>query len=56
MLAIIGCVPMVPWMDKKLNKNRLWNAAYAAVVMAVLVVSVSYIINNAYNPFIYFNF
>ena len=55
-LAIIGCVPMVPWMDKKLNKNRLWNAAYAAVVMAVLVVSVSYIINNAYNPFIYFNF
>lgn len=55
-LAIIGCVPMVPWMDKKLNKNRLWNAAYAAVVMAVLVVAVSYIINNAYNPFIYFNF
>lgn len=55
-LAIIGCVPMVPWMDKKLNKSRLWNAAYAAVVMAVLVVSVSYIINNAYNPFIYFNF
>ena len=54
--AFIGCAPIVPWIDKKLNKNKVWNAAYAVVVMAVLVISVSYIINNAYNPFIYFNF
>lgn len=54
--AIIGCAPIVPWIDKKLNKNKVWNATYAVIVMAALVISVSYIINNAYNPFIYFNF
>lgn len=54
--ALIGCAPVAPWIDKKLNKNKVWNVVYAAVVMVVLVVSASYIINNAYNPFIYFNF
>ena len=54
--ALIGCAPVGPWIDKKLNKNKVWNVVYAAIVMVVLVVSASYIINNAYNPFIYFNF
>lgn len=54
--ALIGCAPVAPWIDKKLNKNKVWNVVYAAIVMVVLVVSASYIINNAYNPFIYFNF
>lgn len=54
--AIIGSVPLMPWLDKKLETNRVWQTVYAVGLVICLVVSVSFISNNAYNPFIYFNF
>lgn len=54
--AIIGCAPIVPWIDEKFKDNKLWQAVYALGVVICLVVSMSFISNNAYNPFIYFNF
>jgi alginate O-acetyltransferase complex protein AlgI len=54
--AIIGCAPIVPAIDRKLRENKVWNLAYAVGVVVILVVSVSFVSNNAYNPFIYFNF
>lgn len=54
--AVISCAPVIPWIDKKLGKYKAWNVIYAAGVVAILIVSVSFISNNAYNPFIYFNF
>ena len=54
--ALIGSVPLMPWVDNKLKENRVWQTVYAVGVMICLVVSVSFISNNAYNPFIYFNF
>ena len=54
--ALIGCAPLVPWIDNKLKEKKIWNIVYAVGIVAMLVVSTSYIINNAYNPFIYFNF
>ncbi|MDE6912047.1 MAG: MBOAT family protein [Lachnospiraceae bacterium] len=54
--AIIGCAPILPWIDQKLKDSRIWQAVYAVGVVVCLVVSVSFICNNAYNPFIYFNF
>ncbi len=54
--AIIGSVPLMPWVDKKLGTNRVWQTVYAVGLVVCLVVSVSFISNNAYNPFIYFNF
>lgn len=54
--AMIGCAPVVPWIDNRLKGSRLWQAVYALGVVICLVVSVSFISNNAYNPFIYFNF
>lgn len=54
--ALIGCAPIMPWIDKKLANNKAWQAVYAVGMVVVLVVSVSFISNNAYNPFIYFNF
>lgn len=54
--AFIGCAPIIPWIDKKLDKYKLWHVIYAAGVVAILIISVSFISNNAYNPFIYFNF
>lgn len=54
--ALLGCAPVVPWIDRKLADRKVWQVAYAAGVVVLLVVSVSFISNNAYNPFIYFNF
>lgn len=54
--AMIGCVPLVPTVDKRLKENMAWQAAYSIGVVVCLIVSVSFISNNAYNPFIYFNF
>ena len=53
--ALIGCAPIMPWIDKKLANNKVWQIVYAVGMVVVLVVSVSFISNNAYNPFIYFN-
>ena len=55
-IAFISCAPIIPWLDKKLDKYKAWHVIYAAGVVAVLIISVSFISNNAYNPFIYFNF
>ena len=54
--ALIGCAPIVSWIDKKLENSKAWQVVYAIGVVGALVVSVSFISNNAYNPFIYFNF
>lgn len=54
--ALIGCAPIVPWLDKKLENNKVWQVVYAVGLVAAMVISVSFISNNAYNPFIYFNF
>lgn len=54
--AIVGSVPLMPWIDGKLKENRAWHAAYAVAVAAILIVSISFISNNAYSPFIYSNF
>ena len=54
--AIIGCAPIMPWIDKRLKKSQIWQIVYTVGILIGLVVSVSFISNNAYNPFIYFNF
>lgn len=54
--AVIGSAPILPKLDEKLKGNWVWQAVYAVGVIVCLVVSVSFISNNAYNPFIYFNF
>lgn len=54
--ALIGSVPLMPWIDNKLKTNKAWQTVYVAGIVVCLVVSVSFISNNAYNPFIYFNF
>lgn len=55
-LAVLGCFPILAKMDEKFGKSRIWNTVYTIGILVVLVVSVSFICNNAYNPFIYFNF
>lgn len=54
--ALVGCAPIIPRIDEKLKNNKLWQCVYAVAVVLILVTATSYIMNNAYNPFIYFNF
>ena len=55
--AIIGCMPILESLEIKFGeKNPIYNVAFGVTVLAGFVISVSYIINNGYNPFIYFNF
>ena len=56
LLALIGCFPVIPKLEVKWKDNAAWQAAYGIGVIAALLLSLSYIINQAYNPFIYFNF
>ena len=55
--AMIGCMPILESLELKFGeKNPIYNVAFGVTVLAGFVISVSYIINNGYNPFLYFNF
>ena len=54
--AIVGCAPIMPRIDEKLKNSQIWQVVYAVGIVVSFVISVSFICNNAYNPFIYFNF
>lgn len=43
-------------MKKLCNKNAIYRAFQTAIGLALFVVSILYMINDTYNPFIYFNF
>lgn len=55
-VALLCCVPVMPTIDEKLKKYKAWNVVYGLGIVGILVLSVSFIFNNSYNPFIYFNF
>ncbi len=54
--ALICSVPIIPRLEKKLETCRLWQYARTVFILMLFILSVSYICNNSYNPFIYFNF
>lgn len=61
--AIVGSLPLVPWIGKQLKQEgvsakRKWAADVISgvFIVGILFVSVSYIVIGSYNPFIYFNF
>ncbi len=55
-MALVGCVPIVPKLEGKWKNKMLWNMVFALCVVMAFWISVSFIMNQAYNPFIYFNF
>ena len=58
--AVIFAAPVAGWVRDKLYARRrlapLWDAGYAALLLAVFLVSASFLVKGTYNPFIYFNF
>ncbi len=55
-LAAVASMPVLPWLEKRFVGKKIWNLVYALGVSAALVLSLSFIANSAYNPFIYFHF
>ena len=54
--ALALCIPWFKPVDEKLKKYKAYNVLYTVFILAVTFLSITYIMNNAYNPFIYFNF
>ena len=54
--AIAFSVPWVPWLRAKLNHHAVFDYVVCAVQFALFAFGVSYLVMNAHNPFIYFNF
>ena len=59
-LAIIGCIPPSRKFLARIPAEGFWAVIYNLLYMAVLgiavIIAISFIVNKAYNPFIYFNF
>jgi len=55
-VAIICSFPLIKKIDEKLRKNAIWNIIYTVTMFAIFLLSLTYIFNNSYSPFLYFNF
>lgn len=60
MIAIIGSTPLIKNIIDKLNKNEkiknIINIFEPILLLVLLIVVTSYLIDNSYNPFLYFRF
>ena len=54
--AIVCSTPVIAKLDRKMKKYAWWNIGYVLVLAAMFVVTLTFIFNQSYNPFIYFNF
>lgn len=55
-IAALFSVPVMKKLDDKLREKTVWNICYAVFMIAVFMLSLTYIFNNSYSPFLYFNF
>lgn len=64
LMAILGVAPLFRKMEYKFQNrkngselgNILWNVGYIILILTGTVISISFIMNKGYSPFIYFNF
>ncbi|NLF28293.1 MAG: MBOAT family protein [Clostridiales bacterium] len=55
--GLVCALPVAPQIKRALRiPDRLFETVSAVALVALMVVSVSYVATNSYNPFIYFNF
>ena len=59
-VAIIGATPLIKDITLKLKKNtkanRIINILEPLCIVLVLLVVTAYLVDNSYNPFLYFRF
>ena len=55
--GILACFPILKKIKGKIKiKPQIYNAVSAVCLMALFIISLSFMIKGSYNPFIYFNF
>ena len=55
-LGIIFMFPIKEKIDQKYQNNNIYNIIELISLVMILVISILFLINNSYNPFIYFRF
>lgn len=59
-LGIIGSTPLIKMMIEKLKKNKnmnsILNMLQPIMIVVLLLIVTSYLVDNSYNPFLYFRF
>ena len=59
-IAIIGCTPLlkntIEKLRKKPNFNKIINLLEPIFIAVILIIVTAYLVDNAYNPFLYFRF
>lgn len=60
LIAIIGSTPLLKSIVNKLkskpNTNKIVNLLEPVVIIAILFITTAYLVDNSYNPFLYFRF
>ena len=56
LIAALFSTPIPITLIGKLQKNAVYDLAKACIYILMLLIAVSYLLMNAHNPFIYFNF
>lgn len=56
LIAIIFMFPIKQKMDLKYQNNQIYNIINKIILLILFIISIFYLINNSYNPFIYFRF
>ena len=54
--GLLLCTPLIKKMDGKLSQNAVYSILKPILLFALTVMSITYLVVDAYNPFIYFNF
>ena len=59
-IALLGATPLIKILIDKLRKNKyvnnIINILEPILIVIILIVVTSYLIDNSYNPFLYFRF
>lgn len=55
-IAIIGSTPILKTIINKLKVNKIINIVEPIVLIVLLIVVTAYLVDNSYNPFLYFRF
>ncbi len=54
--AVLCAIPTFSYLEKKFSNSKVYCFIYPVIMIMLFVVSISFIVKGAHNPFIYFNF
>lgn len=55
-VGIICCFPVFKKLDRKFSENTIYDIIYTVILLAIFCISIMFVFNNAYSPFIYSDF